>query len=334
MGERQFNSESISEKKFIQVNGVRQGMFIKGKDINNPVILFLHGGPGMPEYPLTQKYQTNIESHFTVCWWEQRGASLSYHRGQDYEAITINQLVEDTKEVARFLQEYLNKDKIILLGHSFGTYIGILAAQQAPELFHSYVGMAQVTSQLESEKIAYNYMIERVKGKGDKRLLKKLKSFDIRRKDYIPQEYLPLRNRLMHRFGIGTMYQMNSVFQGLVVPIMKFRGYSLREKITLWKANQALQKHTNLRREVMNTNLSTKVKSVEVPLFLFHGSHDFTVNYQLAKSFFKEVEAPVKGFYTFTESAHSPIFEEPERFMMIMITDVLNQRTDHVDSFR
>lgn len=67
MGERQFISESISEKKFVQINGVRQGMFIKGKDINNPVILFLHGGPGMPEYPLTQKCPTNIESHFTVC---------------------------------------------------------------------------------------------------------------------------------------------------------------------------------------------------------------------------------------------------------------------------
>lgn len=243
-------------------------------------------------------------------------------------------MVEDTKEVARFLQEYLNKDKIILLGHSFGTYIGILAAQQAPELFHAYVGMAQIIAQLESEKIAYSYMIERLRGKGEKKLMKKMASFDIRRKDYLPKEYIPLRNKVMHDLGIGTMYMMNSVVKGIFFPVMRFKGYNLREKITLWKANQALLKHTNLWDDVMKDNLMDKIKSIDLPLYLLHGSHDFTVNYQLAKSFFKEVEAPVNGFYTFTESAHSPIFEEPERFMMIMITDVLNQRTDHADSFR
>ncbi len=126
---------SISEKVFVDINGVEQGMFIKGKDINNPVLLFVHGGPGMPEYWLTQFYPTSLEDHFTVVWWDQRGAGLSYSADIPPETMTAEQFISDTLEVTKYLRKRFGKEKIYLMAHSWGSYIGIQAAAREPELY-------------------------------------------------------------------------------------------------------------------------------------------------------------------------------------------------------
>ena len=129
--------DTIKEKTFIQVNGNKIGMFIEGKNLNAPVLLFLHGGPGMPQYGLTQKYPTFLEENFIVCWYEQRGAGLSYDKAIDYEQLTIENIILDTIEVTNYLRERFQQDKIYLMGHSWGTLIGINTIKQYPELFHA-----------------------------------------------------------------------------------------------------------------------------------------------------------------------------------------------------
>lgn len=147
---------SISEKIFVNINGVQQGMIIKSKNIRNPVLLYVHGG--MPDYFLTQKYPTGLEDHFTVVWWEQRGSGLSFSP-EATNAITSQQLISDTLEVTNYLCNRFGKEKIYLMGHSGGTFIGIQAAARAPELYHAYIGIAQMSNQLESERLAYDYML-------------------------------------------------------------------------------------------------------------------------------------------------------------------------------
>ncbi|MHB1456565.1 MAG: alpha/beta fold hydrolase, partial [Armatimonadota bacterium] len=90
---------SISEKIQVEINGVKQGMFIKSKNFANPVLLFLHGGPAMPEYTFARKYPTGLENYFTVCYWEQRGAGLSYSDDIPQDTLTAEQLINDTLEV-------------------------------------------------------------------------------------------------------------------------------------------------------------------------------------------------------------------------------------------
>ncbi len=118
--------KSISEKIYVNINGVEQGMFIKSKDSTNPVLLYLHGG--MPEYFLTQKYPTGLENYFTVVWWEQRGSGLSYYADIPPETITLEQMISDTKEVTNYLRQRFGQEKIYLMGHSGGTFIGIQVA--------------------------------------------------------------------------------------------------------------------------------------------------------------------------------------------------------------
>ena len=154
---------SISEKVFVDINGVKQGMFIQSKDASHPVLLYLHGG--MPDYFLTQKYPTGLEDLFTVVWWEQRGSGISYSPDIPTESITQEQLIADTLALTNYLRERFQQDKIYLMGHSGGTFIGIQAAAQAPELYHAYIGVAQMANQLESEKLAYDYMLQEFKAK-------------------------------------------------------------------------------------------------------------------------------------------------------------------------
>jgi len=99
-------------------------MILKGKNVNNPVLLFLHGGPGSPEYALMHTdIPAGFDELFTVCWWDQRGAGMSYHNKIPLETMTVDQFVEDTAEVARYLTERFGQEKIYLMGHSWGTFL-------------------------------------------------------------------------------------------------------------------------------------------------------------------------------------------------------------------
>ncbi len=116
---------SISEKVFIKIGGVEQGMFIRGKDLKNPVLLFVHGGPSFPEYFLVEKYPVGLEDHFTVCYWEQRGGGISYTPQVTLESMTLQQLASDAIEVTNYLRNRFKKEKIFIMAHSGGTAFAI-----------------------------------------------------------------------------------------------------------------------------------------------------------------------------------------------------------------
>jgi pimeloyl-ACP methyl ester carboxylesterase len=311
---------SISEKVFVNINGVEQGMFIKSKDMTNPVLLYLHGG--MPDYFLTQRYPTGLENHFTVVWWEQRGAGLSYHADIPAETITLEQFISDTLEVTNYLRERFGKEKIYLMGHSGGTFLSIQAAARAPELYYAYLGMAQMSNQLKSEKLAYDYMLQQFKENGNTKMVRKLEAAPVTMTGGIPDVYLAVRDTAMHSLGIGTTHDMNSVITGIFLPSLQFREYTLTEKINLWRC-KARSGVSALWDEAIATDLSNLVTKLELPIYFFHGSYDYTCSYTLAKDYFEKLRAPVKGFYTFEQSAHSPIFEEPEKMLKILQEDVL-----------
>lgn len=138
----------MDEKIFIEINGARQGMFIKSENTENPVLLFLHGGAGSPEVAFTQKYPTGLEKLFTVCWWEQRGAGISYRHKITPQEMTLEQMISDTITVTNYLRNRFSKNKIYIMGHSWGSLLGVLTVKQQPELFHAYIGIGQVAQQV------------------------------------------------------------------------------------------------------------------------------------------------------------------------------------------
>ena len=320
--------ESISEKIFVNINGVQQGMIIKSKDMRNPVLLYVHGG--MPDYFLTQKYPTGLEDYFTIVWWEQRGSGLSFNPDFTPKTITSEQLISDTLQVTNYLRDRFGKEKIYLIGHSGGTYIGIQAAAQAPELYYAYIGIAQMSDQFESERLAYEYMLKEFKENGNTKMVRKLEAAPVTTTDDVPDSYLALRDGAMHSLGIGTTHDMKSVISGIFLPSLTFREYTLMEKVNLWRGKSQTGV-SPIWNELMSTNLPQKVPKLEIPVYFFSGIYDYTCSYTLARDFFEKLQAPIKGFYTFKQSAHSPLFEEPNRFIEIMVDDVLNGNVDLAD---
>lgn len=310
---------SISEKIYVNINGVEQGMFIKGKDASKPVLLYLHGG--MPDYFLTERYPTGLDEDFVVVWWEQRGSGLSFSPDMAPESLTTEQVVADTLALTDYLRRRFGQDKIYLMGHSGGTLIGIQAAAQAPEKYRAYIGVAQISYQLRSEQLAHAYMLERFKESGNADMARKLEAAPVGDSVPLPDAYSAVRDVAMHELGIGTTHDMRSIVTGLLLESFRGPEYTLGEKIGMWRGK--IFSGSRLWNEELATDLTRKVTRLEVPVYFLHGEFDYTVSYPLAKSYYEQLDAPLKGFYTFTESAHSPLFEEPKRMREIMQTDVL-----------
>lgn len=310
---------STSEKIHVNINGLDQGMIIKSRDVSNPVLLYLHGG--MPDYFLTQEYPTGLEDYFTVVWWEQRGSGLSYRADIPPESMTPEQMISDTLEVTNYLRQRFGKEKIYLMAHSGGSFIGIQAAARAPELYYAYIGVAQMANQLNSEKLAYEYMLQKFNEKGHTEMVQKLEAAPVTLADGTPNAYLALRDGAMHSLGIGTTHKMDSIVTGLFIPSLKFREYTLAEKINFWRA-KAHNGVSVMWDETLTTDLSQEVPELDIPAYFLEGIYDYTCSYTEARVYFEKLQAPVKGFYTFEQSAHSPMFEEPERTLRILLQDV------------
>ncbi len=318
---------SISEKIKVPINGVQQGMFIKGRNVTNPVLLYLHGG--MPDYFLSTRYPTGLDEDFTVVWWEQRGSGLSYTVEVPPESVNPEQLISDILALTEYLRNRFGQEKIYLMGHSGGTFIGIQAAARAPELFHAYIGVAQMSHQLASEQLAHGYMLQRFRDEGNTRMARRLAAAPVGNAIPLPDGYMKVRDVAMHELGIGTTHDMRSIVTGLLLRSLLHREYTLPEKIGMWRGK--LFSGRRLWNAQLATDLTRQVTRLEVPVYFLHGVHDYTVSYPLARSYHERLEAPAKGFYTFHGSAHSPLFEEPDRMREVLRTDVLTGSTRLAD---
>ncbi len=326
-------SGSVSEKKFAKIGGVMQGMFIRSKNMNNPVLLYVHGGLAFPNYFLIDKYKPNLEDYFTVCYWEQRGGGLSYTSKVTLESMNFDQLASDAIAVTNYLRKRFGKEKIYVMAHSGGTPIGLLAVQREPKLFSAYIGMGQITNQAKSEKIAYKYMLEIFTANGNQKSVNELKKHSVLESDSNIASYYKsaIRDEYMHELGIGTMHKMRSVFWNIFIPVWTCKAYTIKEKINIWKSKFSFLPKTNLINEMLATDFTTKIPTLDIPVYFFSGKYDMTVNVDLSKAYLTKLHAPLKGFYTFRNSAHSPLFEEPLLVGQIIENDIMNNRSSLAD---
>ena len=313
---------SISEIIRMEIGGVEQGMIIRGKDANNPVLLFLHGGPGNPEYVIAKQYNIGLEDYFTVCWWDQRGSGMSYSSTLDPESVTTEQMVSDTVDITNYLRDRFGKDRIYLMGHSWGSFLGTNTIYQYPELFEAYIGIGQISNGLESEKLGYESMMSTAKKSGDTKSIKKLQKHKIANTDAITKEYLMLRSGIMNKQGNGVFHAPYSMFNDVLMPLLQFREYTLSDKYG-YMAGALFAFKCPANDAGFTTNLMETITEVDIPVYIFHGVYDRQVSYELSEQYFDMLEAPEKKFYSFENSAHSPFMEEPQRFIQIIRDEIL-----------
>lgn len=314
----------IKEKLFIEVGGILQGMFLQSEDSHRPVLLFLHGGPGSPETAYTQSHPMGIEKLFTVCWWEQRGSGISYERDTPKKDMTVEQIIFDTIDVTNYLRERFHKEKIYIMGHSWGSLLGLLTAERRPDLYHAFIGLGQVVWQAESERIAYRYMLKEFNKQGNEEMVEALNKFPVLKVEKSSRQYLGIRGTAMEMLGIGSVHKVGTNPSHSKI-LEEFKGYTAKEKKDFYRAN--LFSIKCLWDQVLEYNLLHKPPKIKIPVYILHGKYDYQVSYDLARKFAIELTAPIKGFYTFAHSAHSIGLEEPEKMCKILREDVLKDTT-------
>ena len=309
---------SISEKVWVEVNGIKQGMFIRAENPKNPIVLYVHGGPGNPMLQFISAVEKNerLEKYFTVCYWDQRGAGITYSKSTDPLTMTAEQMVEDTRVITEYLKARFGQDKIFLLGHSWGSYLGVKTVEKYPQNYIAYIGMGQSTYGKESERLSHDYMLNRAKAINDKEVIVKMEKYDPLANDFPSLEYLLKdRTNTLERYGIGRMHQ-GVALKDMLKAFFVFKGYTLREKINWFRGSDFSMIY--LLHIPMNDNLFISSAKFDVPFYIIQGVYDYMTSQVLAEKYLDLIEAPKKEYFSFTDSAHSPNMEEPERFTGIL----------------
>lgn len=239
---------------------------------------------------------------------------MSYHSDSSADDMTTEQYISDIIEVTHYLRNRFKKEKIYILGHSFGTYAAIKTVQKSPERYYAYIAMSQTCNTKESEYLAYDYMKQQYEKLGNQKMVKQFEVYPIRDSEEIYENYFSssFRDNAMHDLGIGTTREMKSVISGIFFPSLRCTAYTWQERINIWKG-KSFSTQFPVTKDAITFNAFEEVSSLQVPIYFFAGKYDYTCNYPLQKKYYEQIKAPSKDFFTFENSAHSPLFEEPEK---------------------
>ena len=309
---------SISVIEKVMLGGQEQYLIIRGADKNKPVMLFLHGGPGSPEFTFMKETNRGLENDFVMVYWEQRGAGKSYSKNVPEASMNLPQFISDTRELSILLAKRFKKDKIYIMGHSWGSLLGILTANQYPELYYAYFGIGQLCSQYKAEKMSYDWVKEQARIRNNKKAIEALSSLvfpDSLANSNVWSDYLMTERNYVSQLGGGVTHKMTSMLP-LVTMVLNAKEYTMADKMNFMKGSKFSLNH--LWPEVIKCNLYQDIDSMRLPVYLFQGKFDNLASYIVAKDFYKQLKAPKKEFFTFENSAHSPVMEEVDKFNAIV----------------
>ncbi|MBS4209497.1 alpha/beta hydrolase [Bacillus sp. FJAT-50079] len=299
-------NNSISKLEQININGTKLEVMIRGADKKNPVIIFVHGGPGCSEIPYVRKYQDLLEKNFTIVHYDQRGSGKSYHFLEDYSNLSTDVHVDDLLALTDYITKEFGQQKVLLIGHSFGTYIGIKAAEKAPNKFAAYIGIGQVADTVQSELDSLDYTVYQAKQANNKKDVEKLESL---RESIVRGDTFTPRNLVRKYGGASRLIDDNMDY---VKGFLFKPEYNLLDMIRFFKGVSISQ--DVLLTEERNNNITSIVDHLDIPAYFVMGKYDYMTSVNAAMEYFKELEAPVKDFVIFDRSAHYPQFEEKEQF--------------------
>lgn len=325
-GSQEAESLENTKKIFRMVNKNMNGMFISSTNENNPVLLFISGGPGVPEVWLNEayakEYPNELSKYFTVCWWDYLGEGLSYDSKIKPQEITLERLASDAHEVAEYLKTTYKKQKIYLMAHSSGTNLGFYLAQTNKNDFYCYFAMGQDhNDQNRRYEEGYYFMKKVFEEKGDKKSLEKMNklvtvledgTFKINKPEKIGKDW----EEILLLAGCATTRQMKSDYKDIFKKQMSCKCYTFGERINFWKGKSLLGKS-----EYRKYRINPSVPCV-IPVHFLSGYYDYTTPITLSKELYQTIEAPEKSFYTFHNSAHSPLWEENKLVIEAMLKHV------------
>jgi pimeloyl-ACP methyl ester carboxylesterase len=311
---------SVAELARVEMGGHDQTMLIRGYSVDNPVLLFLAGGPGGFEIGTMSRYGGLLERDFVVVTWEQRGTGKSYGSFDPASTLTVDQVVADTIEVTEYLQARFGAEKIYLVGNSYGTIIGVRAVQQRPELYAAFVAAGQMVNVRETDRMFYDDTLAYAQRTGDTALVDTfLANGEPPYDDLL--DYLPLvegEHDWNDYSGVAGHQGRREPTENLAVP-----EYSLIDQVR--SVAGLLDTYSVLYPQLQELDFRADARRLDVPVYLVQGRYEARGRAELAADWFAQLQAPTKQLITFELSGHRPFVEEPERFHDVMTRTVLAQ---------
>lgn len=300
-------AEEVDRTERLPVAGAQLYLLTRGADSSAPVLLWLHGGPGGAETPLFRLYDAELERHFVVAYWDQRGAGRSFDPEANLAELTVARHLADLDAVVDHLRVRFGREKLVLIGHSWGGTLGLLYVQAHPEKVAAFIGVAPVISELERQRAQRDFVASEARARGDEDAQRELTRIGeppySARQELAIQQLVDAYGGYFHRRPSFTWAALRGMAYGYAAP-WEIPSFIRANNLSL----EAMS------RELLALDLGRSVPRLNAPVFFFLGRWDRQVDARLAAAYLERLEAPSVKTVWFEESAHNPPFEEPEKF--------------------
>jgi proline iminopeptidase len=320
----------INSLEPVRIGGIDQWIEVRGQNVNNPILLFIHGGPGIAFIPLAGAWQASWERNFTVVQWDQRGAGKTYaSNDKELQRRTMNlpRMEQDTLEVVNYLRNRFKREKIFVLGHSWGSVLGLWLAHEHPELIYAYVGVGQVISTEQNEEVGYQDVLQEAHKRHNEQGVKDLESIA----PYPPPnadfgKMSILRGWEQDLLGPPPSTPVFTDTKEILSAVVSAPEYSLVDDYAWMHSTQFSV--SILLPEIMKIDLTKLGSDFPAPVLFFEGRHDPYCPSSLIWEYSQIIKAPHKEFIWFDNSGHFPFFEEQQKFADELFQKVLPLAND------
>src|SRR5262249_18427617 len=310
-GEGSAQPVGIEEARFLTLGGIQQWMTIRGTDRKNPVLVILHGGPGETQSPLVSTYAP-LEHDFVVVQWDQRGAGKTLRQVDAVQGTSLALLIQDGIELTQYIKNYLHTEEIVLVGHSWGSFLGAHIIKQRPELFRAFVGTGQVVTWREVVENQYRYTLDRARKESNASVVAELEALGVPALDKFDQ-YLVMRRRL-------NTYLAPSDVQWLTKQDALVRSVLSADDLNAYR--QGFQTMSGLASTVFSMDLPSLGFDFKVPFFLIQGKEDHITPLSMAASYFEMIKAPTKRMTVIEGAGHFALMTHMPQFASVLREDL------------
>jgi len=316
-------SNGIDQMENVRIGGVYQALYFRGQDIQNPVILFIHGGPAYPTMPFLHTFQFPWEDYFTIVHWDQRNAGRTFFLNDPqevFETLSFDRMVQDAYEITHHIREVLDKDQIAIMGYSWGSAIGTALVQTYPQYFNGYIAVGQTINRDLSRPVAFAALLEAARQGGNDRHISQIEALESWAGYPWSGALTGEIRQWQARYGqANTGSDLRAILDIMTSPY-----YSVRDKTYFMRNFQRWS--TPLGGGTFNARDFGDVYSV--PVFYIMGVRDFQTPYPVARDFFDEIIAPHKGFFSIPDASHDVFRENHEELTRVLIEEIRPVLTD------
>lgn len=288
-------AKGIDVKEAIDIGGIKQWISINSANSSNPVMLFLHGGPGNSAMGYASKFTGELQKNFVVVLWDQRESGKTAELNASDKPLSVALIESDAIEVVNYLRRRFSKDKIYVMGHSWGGFLALKIAADHPELLRACLAVSPMVNQLESERLSLQWMLDKAKRENNQEALKELQSVSV-----------PFANGEQLYFHRSWLLKM----AGRKSPSKSF--------VETWAT-----KWLGVFNEGSATNFFVTAPQIECPVYFLVGHKDYQTHFKVTEDYYNLLEAPAKDLYWFENSGHNLTTSDPVRLQEIVINDIL-----------